>query len=91
MDASPLSSWPDGLHMLYEDVYNLQVVCKQGQDQVIFPLEKVEGMQFLCWHPAPDLVQQSGVPVTMLQPKVAKMPASKSSQSSCCKRPAHAS
>ena len=71
--AGKTLSLPDGLTYLYEDVYNMEVICKKGDQRMAYPLEMVEGQKVWCWQPAPGLVIPSGICIQIMKrPAAAK-------------------
>ena len=83
----------EALQLLYEDVYNLEIVFKRGADTVRFPLQAVDGKAQLCWQrPHDGEFVESGIPSTMVTTRaIMKRPSAstmKRPSASTKKRPA---
>ena len=59
---------PEGLHFLYEDIYNLTAFCKQDGVVCTFPLVEVPDKEHLCWKPREGVLCVSNVSKVFLQP-----------------------
>ena len=57
--------------LLYEDIFNLQAICTMDGKQVKFPLQAMEGYDFLVYSPSPGQLVQSSVPAKFAQKAVA--------------------
>ena len=65
----------ESLQVLYEDPYNLEVVCKKGQTSIAYPLKVVSGRSTLSWQDDDGNEHLTSVPVSMMADK--RRPASR--------------
>ena len=72
IDAPKKSESPQ---VLYEDPYNLEVVCKKGQTYIAYPLKVVSGRSTLSWEDDDGNEHLTSVPVSMMAVK--RRPASR--------------
>ena len=71
-ESSSSMSLPAGVNFLYEDVYNLEAICRDSQGGILkFKLYEVPGKPTLCWAPSPGVVAVSSIPVKLIQKKPA--------------------
>ena len=64
--GSQLQPW-----LLYEDVFNLEAVCKLAGKEVRYPLHKVPSRKHLCWEPQPGKIVEGEIPISIIMKKPA--------------------